>query len=49
VNSTNPKQAQLLISKDGREFRIHSTLRLKCQGGLQMFALDPIGPSFKYL
>jgi hypothetical protein len=40
---------ELLISKEGREFRLHSTLKMKCQTGLQMFALDPIGPSHKYL
>ena len=41
---------QILTSKGhGTDFKIHGTLNLACKAGLQMFAMDPIGPKVKHL
>lgn len=39
----------MFLSKDGIQFKHWSTLNLAFREGKQLFPIDPIGPSYKYL
>ncbi|CDW77626.1 UNKNOWN [Stylonychia lemnae] len=47
--SSNPSLINLFVSKDGIQFKHWTSLNPVFKEGRQLFAIDPIGPSYKYL
>eukprot|EP00347_Sterkiella_histriomuscorum_P022779 403337194 len=47
--SSNPSLIDLFVSKDGIQFKHWTTLNPYFKEGRQLFSIDPIGPSYKFL
>ena len=47
--SSNPALIDLFVSKDGINFRHWTSINTVYREGRQLFAIDPIGPSYKFI
>ncbi len=47
--SSNPAKIELFVSKDGVQFKHWSSIEPAYKEGRQLFGIDPLGPSYKFL
>ncbi len=47
--ASNPRLLELLVSQDGTRFISWATLRPEMTTGSQYFAIDPLGPTYRFL